>query len=368
MAADVPFLDVRASYVELKTEIDAAIHRVLASGWYIGGVEVESFEDEYAQYLGAEYAVGVGNGLEAIHLALRALNVGSGDEVIVPSNTYIATWLAVTHAGAEPVPVEPDPATYNLDPARIRAAITSRTKAIVPVHLYGQPAHLDPILDIAKQYGLSVVEDAAQAHGARYRGRRLGAHGHAVAWSFYPGKNLGALGDAGAVTTNDPDVADRVRTLRNYGSRQKYVNDVIGFNSRLDPVQAAVLREKLRVLDTWNERRRRVASTYMEALSNLPLILPTVPSWADPVWHLFVVRTDQRDSLRDHLASKGVATLIHYPIAPHRQRAYASAKGDAPHLPIADRLHAEVLSLPIGPHMTTLQVEQVVASVTEFFE
>jgi len=252
----IPFLDLGAAYRELKTEIDAAVHRVLDSGWYILGPEVEAFEAEWAAFCEADHAVGVANGLDALILALRALDIGAGDEVIVPSNTYVATWLAVTAVGARPVPVEPDLATHNIDPARIAAAISPATRALLPVHLYGQPADLDPILTIARQHGLTVIEDAAQAHGARYKGQRIGAHGDVVCWSFYPGKNLGAQGDGGAVTTNRADLADRISVLRNYGSRVKYVNEVQGVNSRLDPIQAAVLRAKLRHLDAWTERRR----------------------------------------------------------------------------------------------------------------
>ena len=297
----VPFLDLHAAYQELKPEIDAAIARVLDSGWYILGPEVEAFEAEYAAYCQAKHAIGVANGLDALHLALLAMGVGPGDEVIVPSNTYIATWLAVSQCGATPVPVEPLEATYNIDPARIEAAITPRTKVILPVHLYGQPADLDPILAIARKHGLRVLEDAAQAHGARYKGRRIGAHGDAVAWSFYPGKNLGALGDSGAVTTDDPEIADRIRVLRNYGSREKYVNEVKGFNSRLDPIQAAVLRVKLRVLDDWNARRSVIAQKYLEELAESRLVLPQVPEWTTPVWHLFVVRNPDRELLQAEL-------------------------------------------------------------------
>ena len=310
-----PFLDLGAAYLELKPEIDAAVSRVLESGWYILGPEVEAFETEWAAYCDAEHAVGLANGLDALTLALRALNIGPGDEVIVPSNTYIATWLAVTGVGATPVPVEPDVATHNIDPARIEDAITSRTRALLPVHLYGQPADMDPILDIASRHGLRVIEDAAQAHGARYKGKRIGAHGDIVCWSFYPGKNLGALGDAGAITTNDTALAERVALLRNYGSRQKYVNEEAGVNSRLDPIQAAVLRVKLGVLDEWTERRRAVASAYAEGLAESSLILPHVPEWAEPAWHLYVVRTPDRDSAAGPYDQKaGIGTLIHYPI------------------------------------------------------
>lgn len=347
----VPFLDLHAAYLELKPEIDAAIARVLDSGCYILGPEVEAFEAEYAAYCEAGYAIGVANGLDALHLALLAMGVGLGDEVIVPSNTYIATWLAVSQCGATPVPVEPVEATYNIDPARIEAAITPATRVILPVHLYGQPADLDPILALARKHGLRVLEDAAQAHGARYKGRRIGAHGDAVAWSFYPGKNLGALGDGGAVTTNDPELADRIRVLRNYGSRVKYMNEVKGFNSRLDPIQAAVLWVKLQVLDEWNERRRGIAQLYLEGLAGSGLVLPQVPEWAEPVWHLFVVRHPERDALVKRLNEVGVGTLIHYPVPPHLQEAYAEMGFGVGAFPVAERMAGEVVSLPMGGQM-----------------
>jgi len=355
----VPFLDLHAAYLELKPEIDASIARVLDSGWYILGPEVEAFEAEYAAYCEAEHAIGVANGLDALHLALLAMGVGPGDEVIVPSNTYIATWLAVSQCGATPMPVEPVDATYNIDPARIEAAITPRTKVILPVHLYGQPADLDPILAIARQHGLRVLEDAAQAHGARYKGRRIGAHGDAVAWSFYPGKNLGALGDGGAVTTNDPELADRIRVLRNYGSRVKYVNEVKGFNSRLDPIQAAVLRVKLRVLDEWNARRRGIAQRYLDGLAGSGLVLPLVPEWAEPVWHLFVVRHPERTALVQRLNEAGVGTLIHYPVPPHLQAAYAEMRFEVGAFPVAERMAGEVVSLPMGGQMAAEGVEVI---------
>lgn len=359
----IPFLDLGAAYRELKTEIDAAVHRVLDSGWYILGPEVDAFEAEWAEWCGADHAVGLANGLDALILALRALDVGPGDEVIVPSNTYIATWLAVSAVGARPVPVEPDPATHNIDPARIVAAITSATKAVLAVHLYGQPADLDPILALARQHGLAVIEDAAQAHGARYKGRRIGAHGDVVCWSFYPGKNLGALGDGGAVTTNRSDLADRIRVLRNYGSRMKYVNEVQGVNSRLDPLQAAVLRVKLPYLDAWTDRRRAIAAAYAEGLQQTGLILPHVPDWADPVWHLYVVRTPDRDGLQKRLGAAGVGTLIHYPIPPHMQAAYADLGLLSEALPVARQLAGEVLSLPIGPQMPLSDVDRVIEAV-----
>lgn len=356
----IPFLDLGAAYRELKPEIDAAVTRVLESGWYILGPEVEGFEAEWANYCGAGYSVGVANGLDALTLALRSLDIGPGDEVIVPSNTYIATWLAVSSVGAKPVPVEPDPNTYNIDITRIEAAITPRTRALLPVHLYGQPADLDPIMDIARRHGLRVIEDAAQAHGALYKGQRIGAHGDMVCWSFYPGKNLGALGDAGAVTTNDAELAERVALLRNYGSAEKYVNVEAGVNSRLDPVQAAILRVKLKVLDNWNERRRAIAAAYTKNLTNSGLILPSVPDWADPVWHLYVVRSYKRDALQGQLSGARIGTLIHYPIPPHMQTAYAELGISPSELPLAQKLADEVLSLPIGPQLALDDADRVV--------
>lgn len=359
----IPFLDLRAAYVELKDELDAAVQRVLGSGWYIGGSEVAAFEEAFAAHTGAEHCVGVGNGLDALHLALRAMDIGPGDEVILSSNSYIATLLAVTMVGATPVLVDPDPQSHNLDPGKVEAAVTAQTRALLPTHLYGQPADLDPLLQIARTRGLWLLEDAAQAHGARYKGKRLGAHGDAVAWSFYPSKNLGALGDAGALTTNNAEIAQRVRVLGNYGSPVRYVNEVKGFNSRLDPIQAAVLTVKLHHLDVWNARRQAIASYYSSELSGLDLDVPMVPDWAEPVWHLYVVRSARRNVLRETLTQQGVQTQIHYPIPPHLQEAYRNlclAKGS---FPIAERLADEVLSLPIGPHLSLEQAAQLVAAV-----
>ena len=361
----VSFLDLRGPYLELKDEIDQAIHRVVNSGWYILGEEVDAFEDLYAKYCGAAHCVGVANGLDALHLGLLALGVGPGDEVIVPSNTYIATWLAVSHTGAVPVPSEPDRGTCNINPVDIESIITSRTKAIIPVHLYGQPADLDPILEVARRYGLKVLEDGAQAHGARYRGKRIGAHGDAVAWSFYPSKNLGALGDGGAITTNSSEIAAAVRLLRNYGSRKKDGNEVKGFNSRLDPLQAAVLSVKLKHLDEWNSRRRYVARQYLQKLVDLDLLLPNVPEWAEPVWHLFVVRSSTRDELRAVLNAREIATMIHYPVPPHLQPAYADLGFVRGAFPISEEVHETVVSLPIGPHVTDSEVEAVVNAVRD---
>lgn len=365
----VPFLDVGAAYRELKLELDLAYQRVMASGWYILGEEVEAFEAEWATFCGTRYCVGVGNGLEALHLVLRAWGIGPGDEVLVPSNTYIATWLAVSYAGATPVPVEPDPVTRNLNPARLEGAVTPRTRAVIPVHLYGLPADMDSILEVARRNGLKVLEDAAQAHGARYRGRPCGSLGDAAAWSFYPGKNLGAFGDSGAVTTDDGELADRLRVLRNYGSRVKYHNEVKGFNSRLDPLQAALLRVKLRHLPEWNRRRRAVAAVYLKELAEVEeLELPQLPDWAEPCWHLFVVRHPRRDELQQALTAAGVGTLIHYPIPPHLSGAYADAglrRGD---FPIAEVLADTVLSLPMGPHLDGRDALRCTAYVKKWAE
>jgi dTDP-4-amino-4,6-dideoxygalactose transaminase len=346
----IPYLDVGAANRELQQPIESAMRGVLESGWYIRGRQVAAFEEEFAAYTGVQRCVGVSNGLDALHLTLRAWNIGSGDEVIVPSNTYIATWLAVSHAGATPVLVEPDARTHNIDPARIEDAVTPRTKAIIAVHLFGQPADVDAINAVAARHGIKVLEDCAQAHGAELRGRKAGALGDAAAWSLYPTKNLGALGDAGAVTTNDGALADRVRTLANYGSAVKYHNAEKGFNCRLDELQAAVLRLKLQSLDEWNERRRAVAALYLQRIRGVEL--PFVPDWARPVWHAFVVRTPRRDALRDSLAAAGVETLIHYPIPPFEQPAYREFADRAGAWPLARQLAREVLSLPIGPHLS----------------
>jgi dTDP-4-amino-4,6-dideoxygalactose transaminase len=360
----VPFLDFVGPYEELKAELDAAYECFMRSAWYVMGKECEAFEQEFAAYCGSKHCIGVGNGLEALHLLLRAYGIGPGDEVIVPANTYIATWLAVSYAEAIVVPVESDPATYNLDPNRIAAAITPRTKAIMPVHLYGQPADMDPIMSLAAQHGLKVIEDNAQAQGARYKGRRTGSLGHAAGHSFYPGKNLGAYGDGGAITTDDDAVADKVRVLRNYGSRKKYFNEVKGYNSRLDEMQAALLRVKLRALDAWNSRRSVVAERYLHQFKPAPgMVLPAVPAWAEPVWHLFVVRHPQRDAFQSRLNEAGIGTLIHYPVPAHLSGAYADRGFKPGAFPLAEEAARTVLSLPIGPHITPPQVEAVIDTV-----
>lgn len=359
----IPFLDLRAAYLKLKPEIDAAIARSLDSGWYILGEEVEAFETEWAAYCEAKHAISVANGLDALRLALCAMGVGPGDEVIVPSNTYIATWLAVSQCGAKPVPVEPVAVTYNMNPALIEQAISPNTKAILPVHLYGQPAEMAPIVDLASKHGLKVLADGAQSHGARYKGESIGRFGDAVAWSFYPGKNLGALGDGGAITTDDDSLADRLKVLRNYGSRVKYVNEVKGFNSRLDPIQAAVLGVKLKHLDDWNARRGAIAQAYLHGLRDLDLILPEVPAWVEPVWHLFVVRVKNREAVQSRLNCAGIGTLIHYPIPPHLQQAYNELGLGTNQFPLAEGMANELLSLPMDPMLTDAQVNEVIQTL-----
>lgn len=356
MTCNIPFLDLKAAYLELKDELDSAYHRVMESGWFILGPEVEAFEREFAAYCGAKHCIGVGNGLDALHLILRAMDIGPGDEVIVPAHTFIATWLAVTYAGATPVPVDIDEKTYNLDPALIEAAITEKTRAIIPVHLYGQPADMDPIIECAAKYGLRVIEDAAQAHGANYKGKRVGSLGDAAGFSFYPGKNLGAMGDGGAVVINNGELAEKIRVLHNYGSQIKYHNEVKGFNSRLDELQAALLRVKLTKLDEWNDHRRAIARLYLDKLAEMQdLALPFVPAWAEPVWHLFVVRHPRRDEVQKRLIEAGIGTLIHYPIPPPFSLTYRDMGYQANAFPLAEKLCAEVLSLPIGPHLSKEQ-------------
>jgi dTDP-4-amino-4,6-dideoxygalactose transaminase len=361
----IPFLDLRAVNAVHEAELKKAFERVLASGWFILGKEVENFERAFATYCEVDHAVGVSNGLDALHLILRGYGIGEGDEVLVPSNTYIATWLAATYAGATPVPVEPDDLTFNIDPARMEAAITPRTRAIIAVHLYGQPCDMDPILEIAQRHGLKVIEDAAQSHGALYRGRKVGSLGHAAGFSFYPGKNLGALGDAGAITTNDAELAQNLRVLVNYGSRVKYQNEVQGFNCRLDELQAALLSVKLPHLDQETDRRREIAAAYTAGLKGTSLQLPSVMDGTDAVWHLYVIRSADRDRLQKELSSRGIGTMIHYPIPPHLQAAYAELGYQAGDLTIAEQIHREVLSLPLSPTMTDSQVQEVVSALRE---
>ncbi len=364
---NIPFLDLHASYRDLQPELDSACRRILESGKYILGEEVEAFEREFADYCGSRHCVGVGNGLDALKLILRACRIGPGDEVIVPAHTFIATWLAVSDTGAVPVPVEPDPVTLNIDPERIPAALTDRTKAIIPVHLYGQPVDLDPIRSICRDRGIRVVEDAAQAHGARCRGRRVGGLGDAAAFSFYPAKNLGAFGDGGAVVTDDDELAEEVRLLRNYGSRVKYQHESSGVNSRLDPLQAAFLRVKLKYLDQWNDRRRAIAGRYLEALAGLPsLNLPRTQPHLEAVWHIFAVRHPRREELRQHLERRGIGTLIHYPVPPHRSGAYAKGGWRPGDFPLAEQIAGDILSLPLWPQMDPPSIQGVVAAIREF--
>jgi dTDP-4-amino-4,6-dideoxygalactose transaminase len=368
----IPILDLKPAYDELRTELDAAYHRVMESGWLLLGKELESFESEYAASVGVAHCIGVANGLEAMQLVLMARGVGPGNEEIVPSHGYIATWLAVTHVGARPIPCEPDPLTYNLDPARLTALITPRTRAILPIHLYGQTADMEAINAIAARHGLFVLEDAAQSHGARSHGTQAGALGHAAGVSFYPSKNLGALADAGAITTNDATLADQLRHLRNYGSKVRYHNDYLGLNSRLSELQAAFLRAKLPHLAAWNARRTPLAARYLDQLAPLAatgvITLPFIAAWAEPVWHLFVIRTARRDALQAHLGAHGIGTGIHYPTPPHLSGAYRDAGWKRGDFPLAEQFADEVLSLPIGPHHTAEQIDFVCTTVRGFFQ
>ncbi|SFE68665.1 DegT/DnrJ/EryC1/StrS family aminotransferase [Paracidovorax wautersii] len=355
----IPFLDLKSINFRQREDLAAALERVLESGWWILGNETKAFEDEFAAYCNVSHCIGVGNGLEAMHLVLRAWGIGEGDEVLVPSNTYIATWLAVSETGARPIPVEPDPATCNIDPGRIEDAITPRTRAIIPVHLYGQAAAMDQITEIAARHRLKVLEDCAQAHGATFNGQKVGSLGDAAAFSFYPGKNLGALGDGGAVTTSDPELALRLRSLRNYGSHRKYHNEIKGYNSRLDELQSAFLRTKLPLLDNDNAHRSRLANIYLKRLNDTKLVLPFVEKNATSAWHVFVVRHKSRDRLQEKLAAEKVGTMIHYPVPPHLQPAYADLQMPLGSLPLSEKIHKEVLSLPIGPTLEEDEVHQV---------
>jgi len=346
--------------LELKKEIDSAYNRVMGSGWYILGREVRDFEKEFAEYCHVKHCIGVGNGLEALYLTLKAWKIGPGDEVIVPANTYIATWLAITHSGAKPVPVEPDTKTYNIDVDKISSAITEKTKAIIPVHLYGQPADIGAIVNLTEGKNISILEDSAQAHGAQYKHKFAGNLGDAAAFSFYPGKNLGALGDGGAVTTNNDVLADRIRVLRNYGSRTKYYNETLGFNSRLDELQAAFLRVKLQYLDHWNRRREKIATIYSDEISSKNIVLPYILEGTKPVWHIFAIRVKNRDILQKNLKIQGIETMIHYPVPPHLSEAYRDMGYHEGDFPITEVIANEELSLPIGPHLNDEQVMSVV--------
>ena len=363
---NIPFLDLKQINNVHKQELTEAFNRVLQSGWFIMGEELSLFEQKFADYCGVQHAIGVSNGLDALHLILRAYGIGEGDEVIVPSNTYIATWLAVTYSGATPVPVEPSETTYNIDPNLIEAAITPRTRAIMAVHLYGQTAEMQRIMMIAEKHNLKVIEDAAQAHGALHHGFKAGSLAHAAGFSFYPGKNLGALGDAGAVTTNDAELASKIRTLLNYGSKVKYHNELQGYNCRLDEIQAAFLHVKLPYLDQETQQRRLIAELYVSSIDCEKVKLPLILEGNQSVWHTFVIRHSQRDALQKYLSDHNIHTVIHYPVAPHLQPAYKALNYEKGDFPIAERIHDEVLSLPIGPTMTLEQAQYVVEILNNF--
>lgn len=364
----IPFLELKPTYLELREEMDATYQRVMNSGWYLLGEETAAFESEFATYVGTKHCITVGNGLDALRIALEAHGIGPGDEVIVPAHTFIATWLAVSQCGAVPVGVDVRNDTANIDVTQLENVLTSRTRAIIPVHLYGQPADMDPIAEFADKHGLVVIEDAAQAHGARYKGRMCGTLGHSAAFSFYPGKNLGAFSDGGAITTDDDAIARKARTLRNYGSEKRYHHDIAGINSRLDELQAAFLRIKLKHLDEWNHRRAAIARLYLTQLGSLvpQLALPHVPEWAEPAWHLFVVSHPLRDQLQRHMEEQGVQTIIHYPIPPHMSLAYQNSPRRS--FPIAEELCRNILSLPVGPHLSSDQAKECAACVTNVVE
>ena len=375
----IPFYDIGESYQELKSEIDSAVAKVLSSGWYILGKEVASFEEDFAEFIGTKYCVGTSNGLDALFLVLKAWGIGEGDEVIVPSNTYIATWLAVSYAGAKPIPVEPDIRTFNIDPALIEEKITKRTKAIIPVHLYGMPADMDPIMDLAEKYNLKVLEDSAQAHGAIYGNKKCGSLGTASAFSFYPGKNLGAFGDGGAITTNDPDLAEKVRCLSNYGSKIKYYNEYEGYNCRLDEIQAAILRAKLPYLDEWNRKRHLVAKEYYKIDNpkiNLPyqglqreniqddkicFVQPYSGIKSIPCWHQYVIMSEKRNDLQKYLNSLDIETMIHYPVPPHKQKAYSMMNNLS--FPLAEQIAKQCLSLPINPFISNINLQYIINKI-----
>lgn len=365
----IPFLDLRMQTAQVEADVMAGIKGLLERSDFILGEGVGQFEASFAAYCECDHAVGVASGFDALKLILRAMDIGPGDEVITVSHTFIATALAISSVGATPVLVEVDPDTYTMDPKMVEAAITAQTKAIMPVHLYGQPADMDPILQVARAHGLRVIEDAAQAHGARYHGKRAGSIGDAAAFSFYPGKNLGAFGDGGAVTTSDPVLADRIRTLRNYGSAKKYFHDELGENSRLDTIQALVLSEKLKRLDDWNVSRRAIATQYDKALAGIgDVVTPTIRPETESVFHLYVIQTARRDELMSYLQKQGIDCLIHYPVPVHLQRAYASKGFEKGDFPFTERLATRILSLPVFPGMSDGQVEAVCESIRSFYK
>ena len=361
---NIPFLSLKPINEQYRAELDAAIKRVLDKGWYLLGQEITDFENAFAEFCGVKNCVGVGNGLDALTLIIKAYGFGPGDEIIVPSNTYIATILAISQNGCTPVLVEPDINTYNINPDLIESAITPKTKAIMVVHLYGQAVEMEKVWAIAQKYNLKVIEDSAQAHGAIYQGRRTGSLGDASGFSFYPGKNLGCLGDGGAVTTNDDELAKCVRALRNYGSEIKYQHLFKGVNSRLDEIQAAMLSVKLKYLDQDNQKRRAVARFYRENIVNSQIVLPQVKNEESHVWHIFAVRCARRDELQKYLSDNGIGTQIHYPIPPHKQQAYS--EWNALSLPIAEQISREELSLPMSPVLTQQEIEYVVERINQF--
>ncbi len=363
----VPFVDLRAQYANIRAEVHQAMDRVLQRTDFILGQDVEAFEEEFAAYCGARYSIGVDSGTSALELILRAYELGPGDEIIAPANTFIATVLAISYVGATPVLVDADPHTLSMDPALVEAAITPRTKAILPVHLYGHPAEMDAIMDIAHRHGLVVIEDASQAHGARYKGQRVGSLGHAAAFSLYPAKNLGAYGDAGILVTDDPQIADTLRMLRNYGQRVKYHHDLVGYNRRLDTLHAAVLRVKLRHLDSWSEARRRHAARYSQLLADVPgVTLPGQAADVEPVFHLYVIQVEQRDELRAFLAEQGIATGIHYPAPIHLQPAYRHLGYREGDFPVTEASARRMLSLPMYPELPEEAIQRVVQAIRAF--
>ena len=364
---NIPFVDLKSQYRSIEHEVNAAIADVLENTDFILGRAVTKFEEEFAAYCGTDYAIGVDSGYSALELILRAYGIGPGDEVITAANTFVATVFAISTCGATPILVDADPDTYNLDPAKLEAAITPRTRAIMPVHLYGQPAEMDPIVDIAHKHGLLVFEDAAQGHGGRYKGRRVGTLGDAAAFSFYPGKNLGAYGDGGAITTNNGAIADQLRLLRNLGQREKYNHEIRGFNRRLDTIQAAVLRVKLRYLDEWNAERRRVAAAYTTALQEFPVVTPACSSDKEAVYHLYVVQTDDREALGNHLNAANIATGLHYPKPIHLQAAYQDLGYTLGDFPVAEASAEKILSLPIFPELTNDAVSHITEHIHTFF-
>ena len=364
----IPFLDIKSTYLELRDELDLSYKSVMDSGHFILGPQLEAFEKEFAEHCQVPHSLGVSNGLDALQLILRALDIGPGDEIIVPSNTFIATWLAASYVGAKPIPVEPKPFTHNIDPQKIEAKVTSRTKAIIPVHLYGQAAEMEEINRIAKKHSLYVIEDAAQAHGATFKGQCVGSFGIAAAFSFYPGKNLGAFGDGGAVTTGDESLYKKIKSLRSYGSVIKYQHDLQGMNARLDELQASFLRVKLKHVSQWNARRQRLADHYENNLKGLgDIITPRLALGATSVWHLYVIETAKRNELRKFLEDSQIGVLIHYPIPPHLSGAYRAQYVDV-ELSKTDQLAKRILSLPIGPHMSIQDADHVVSTIGKFFE